>query len=75
MDKQLYTVILQPGTDEPAFLSSVAAGMTVKSNLNNFDSLILMRLTEDEVVILEADDRVIRCEVDCLLRSLLAAQR
>ena len=64
MDKQLYTVILQPGTDEPAFLSSVAAGMTVKSNLNNFDSLILMRLTEDEVVILEADDRVIRCEVE-----------
>jgi plastocyanin len=64
MDKQYYTVILQPGTDEPAFLSSVAAGMTVKSNLNNFDGLILMSLTQDEVNILVADDRVIRCEID-----------
>ena len=63
MDKHIYTVILQPGTDEAAFLSTgPGAGLEVVSNLNMFDSLISMRLTEDEVSTLHESDLVIDVE-------------
>lgn len=63
MDKHIYTVVLQPGTDEPAFLSTgPGAGLEVVSNLNMFDSLISMRLTEDEVATLHESDLVIDVE-------------
>lgn len=63
MDKKIYTVILQPGTDEASFLSTgPAAGMQVHSNLNNFDSIISMKLTYAEVAQLLESDLVINVE-------------
>lgn len=63
MDKKIYTVVLQPGTDETAFLTTgPAAGMHVHSNLNNFDSIISMKLTEAEVESLKLSDLVIDVE-------------
>lgn len=55
--------MLQPGTDEPEFLANEAAGMTVKSNLNNIDSIISMLLTDDEVNTLEQSEKVIAVEL------------
>ena len=63
MEKKIYTVVLQPGTDESAFLTTgPAAGMQVHSNLNNFDSIISMKLTETEVESLKLSDLVIDVE-------------
>lgn len=63
MEKRIYTVVLQPGTDEAAFLSTgPAAGMQVHSNLNNFDSIISMKLTYDEVARLLESDLVVNVE-------------
>ena len=64
MEKRKYTVILQPGTDEPAFLANEAAGMEVASNLSLLDSIISMRLTDEEVSSLMASDLVIDCELE-----------
>jgi plastocyanin len=62
MDKHIHTVILIPGTDEAAFLENEAAGMEVVSNLNMFDSIISMRLTETEVATLLESDKVVDVE-------------
>jgi plastocyanin len=62
MDKHIHTVILIPGTDEAAFLENEAAGMEVVSNLNLFDSIISMRLTESEVATLLESDKVVDVE-------------
>lgn len=63
MDKHIHTVVLQPGTDEAAFLSTgPGAGMEVVSNLNMFDSLISMRLSDSEVQSLLTSDLVIDVE-------------
>lgn len=63
MNKKIYTVVLQPGTDESAFLTTgPATGMQVHSNLNNFDSIISMKLTETEVEFLKLSDLVIDVE-------------
>jgi len=64
MEKRKYTVVLQPGTDEPAFLANEAAGMEVASNLNLLDSIISMRLTDEEVSVLLSSDLVIDCELE-----------
>ena len=63
MEKTNYIVMLQPGTDEPEFLANEAAGMTVKSNLSNIDSIISMLLTEDEVNTLNESEKVIGIEL------------
>lgn len=63
MEKKIYTVVLQPGTDESAFLTTgPAADMQVHSNLNNFDSIISMKLTETEVESLKLSDLVVDVE-------------
>lgn len=64
MNKHIHTVILQPGTDEALFLANEAAGMEVVSNLNMFDSLISMRLSEDEVATLQLSEKVIDVEIE-----------
>lgn len=49
MDKQIYNLVLEQGVDEAHFLSEGdGAGMQVKSNLNMFDGLLCMLLTEAE---------------------------
>ena len=59
MDKFIYNLVLQPGTDEAEFLANEAAGMQVKSNLNMFDGLLCMLLTEEEAAILENSPKVL----------------
>lgn len=49
MDKKIYDLILEQGVDEEQFLTEgCGRGMEVKSNLNMFDGLLCMLLTEDE---------------------------
>jgi len=63
MEKKIYIVVLKPGTDETAFLTTgPAAGMQVHSNLNNFDGIISMLLTEAEVASLLESDLVVDVE-------------
>ena len=64
MNKNICTVILQPGTDEALFLANEAAGMEVVSNLNMFDSIISMRLSEDEIATLQSSEKVIDVEIE-----------
>mgnify|MGYP000557247601 FL=1 len=45
MSKRIHNVILQPGTDEAAFLSNEAAGMQVLNNFDLWDGIICMSLT------------------------------
>ena len=59
MEKKIYDLVLQPGTDEAAFLANEAAGMEVKSNLNLFDGLLCMLLTEEEAKTLESSSKVV----------------
>ena len=59
MEKKTYDLVLQPGTDEAAFLANEAAGMQVKSNLNMFDGLLCMLLTEEEARTLESSSKVV----------------
>ena len=58
MDKQLYNVLLEPGSDEAAFLATEAAGMTCYDNLNLFDMLLVMQLTEEEANTLSESPKV-----------------
>ena len=64
MNKNICTVVLQPGTDEALFLANEAAGMEVVSNLNMFDSIISMRLSEDEIATLQLSEKVIDVEIE-----------
>ena len=58
MDKQLYNVLLEQGSDEAAFLATEAAGMTCYDNLNLFDMLLVMQLTEEEANTLSESPKV-----------------
>jgi len=64
MSKKLYNLVLQPGTDEAAFLSNEAAGMDVHDNLNLFDMLLCMMLTEEEAATLKASEKVFEIEAE-----------
>jgi len=64
MSKKRYNLVLQPGTDEAAFLSNEAAGMDVYDNLNLFDMLLCMMLTEEEAAILKTSEKVIEIEAE-----------
>ena len=61
MDKQFYNILLEPGTDEAAFLANEAAGMVCHDNLDLFDMCLVMKLTEAEAATLEASPKVIEC--------------
>ena len=61
MDKQFYNVLLEPGSDEAAFLANEAAGMICHDNLDLFDMCLVMKLTEAEAATLEASPKVIEC--------------
>lgn len=61
MSKRIHNVILQPGTDEAAFLANEAAGMEVVNNFDLWDGMICMRLTDDEAATLNAVDFVLEC--------------
>ena len=50
MDKKFYNIELVPGTSEADFLANDAAGMTLHDNLDLFDMLLVMKLTEDEAI-------------------------
>jgi len=50
MEKKFYNIELVPGTSEADFLANEAAGMTVHDNLDLFDMLLVMKLTEDEAL-------------------------
>ena len=54
-------MILQPGTDEAAFLSNEAAGMQVLNNFDLWDGIICMSLTDEESAQLNESDLVIEC--------------
>ena len=64
MSKKLYNLVLQPGTDEAAFISNEAAGMDVHDNLNLFDMLLCMMLTEEEAATLKASEKVFEIEAE-----------
>jgi hypothetical protein len=64
MSKKRYNLVLQPGTDEAAFLSNEAAGMDVYDNLNLFDMLLCMMLTEEEAATLKTSEKVIEIEAE-----------
>ena len=64
MSKKRYNLVLQPGTDEAAFLSNEAAGMDVYDNLNLFDMLLCMMLTEEEAATLKASEKVFEIEAE-----------
>lgn len=64
MDKNRYNVILHPGSNESEFLATDAAGMTVHDNLNLFDMMICLSLTEEEATQLEASETVMVIEME-----------
>lgn len=64
MEKHIYNLVLEPGTDEAAFLSGPAAGMQVKSNLDMFDGLLCMLLTQEEASQLESDPNVKEIQIE-----------
>ena len=64
MDKQFYNILLEPGTDEAAFLANEAAGMICHDNLDLFDMVLVMKLTEEEAETLKESPKVIECEAE-----------
>tara|TARA_B100001057_G_scaffold281242_2_gene281586 strand:+ start:2205 stop:4445 length:2241 start_codon:yes stop_codon:yes gene_type:complete len=61
MSKRIHNVILEPGTDEAAFLSNEAAGMEVLNNFDLWDGMICMNLTDPEREILQGVSFVKEC--------------
>lgn len=61
MSKRIHNVILEPGTDEAAFLSNEAAGMEVLNNFDLWDGMICMNLTDSQREILQGVSFVLEC--------------
>ena len=61
MSKRIHNVILEPGTDEAAFLSNEAAGMEVLNNFDLWDGMICMNLADPEREILQGVSFVKEC--------------
>jgi plastocyanin len=59
MSKRIHNILLEPGTDEAAFLSNEAAGMEVLNNFDLWDGMICMNLTDPEAEILRGVSFVI----------------
>ena len=59
MSKRIHNILLEPGTDEAAFLSNEAAGMEVLNNFDLWDGMICMNLTDPEAEILRGVSIVI----------------